>query len=69
MLVTTNGGVHHSNGSLCTLLGTNSLLKVYPIVSISTDIDELKKLAQGKSSSLAGKQRDPERDSAVLPEM
>uniref|UniRef100_A0A7S2FNM7 Protein kinase domain-containing protein n=1 Tax=Octactis speculum TaxID=3111310 RepID=A0A7S2FNM7_9STRA len=65
-LVNTNGGVHHANEPLCNLLDTNRLLRAHPIVSITTEFDELEKLAKRKKSL---RQQDPESGYQALAEM
>eukprot|EP00617_Octactis_speculum_P016623 CAMPEP_0185745956 /NCGR_PEP_ID=MMETSP1174-20130828/4344_1 /TAXON_ID=35687 /ORGANISM="Dictyocha speculum, Strain CCMP1381" /LENGTH=348 /DNA_ID=CAMNT_0028420263 /DNA_START=113 /DNA_END=1156 /DNA_ORIENTATION=- len=50
-LVTTNGGVHYSSGSLPTQSDMDRLLAVHPILSISTEFDELGKLGNFFSSA------------------
>lgn len=64
-LVTTNGGIHHSDASLQTLSGMNRLLAVHPIVSMSTQADELGNLPLGNLISTE-EPRAPERDDNTL---
>ena len=66
-LVATNGGVHHRNGVLRTLLDMNAMLQDHPIVSVSTEIDEFGRLALGNGLN-ARDEEDPERDDNTLME-